>query len=125
MHTYSFEKLEAWQLSKKLVIRIYALTDKFPHSEKFGLVLQMRRSCISISSNLAEGSGRRSAKDQAHFYNLAYSSLMELLNQILIAGDLKWINDEDILECRKCCELISAKINALRRAILNPTNKNV
>jgi four helix bundle protein len=74
LHTCSFEKSEAWKESRKLVRQIYQLTKTFPDSEKFGLMSQMRRAAISVSSNLSEGSGRATVKDQKHFYRMAYSS---------------------------------------------------
>ena len=92
MYLYPFEKLEVWQLSKLMVVKVYKLTASFPDSEKFGIVSQIRRSAISVSSNLAEGTGRNSAKDQAYFYSISYSSLMELLNQLLISKELHWIS---------------------------------
>jgi len=67
MYTYSFEKLEVWKLARELVKEIYRLTEKFPSEEKFGLIGQLRRASVSVSSNLAEGSSRKSAKEQAHF----------------------------------------------------------
>lgn len=118
MYTYPFEKLEVWQLSKKIVVKIYKITEQFPADEKFGMVNQMRRAAVSICSNLAEGSGRNTSKDQAYFYNIAYSSLMELLNQLLIAFDLSWIKETDIIAIRTDMELVSVKINALRKSIL-------
>ncbi len=94
---YSFEKLDSWVDARKLVKWIYEKTAKFPAEEKFGLVMQLRRAGISIVSNLAEGSARMTPKDQAHFTNLAYSSLIEVLNQLIIAADLndynKHLND--------------------------------
>ncbi len=71
MYTYSFEKLDVWQLAKKLVVKIYKITNQFPGGEKFGIVSQMRRAAVSIYSNLAEGSGRNTPKGQAHFYGTA------------------------------------------------------
>jgi hypothetical protein len=73
MYTFSFERLEVWNKSRLLTKRTYKVTQNFPDSEKFGIVSQLRRSVISICSNIAEGSSRRSKKDQAHFYNIAYS----------------------------------------------------
>jgi four helix bundle protein len=118
MYTYPFEKLEVWQQSKKLVVKIYKLTEKFPAEEKFGLTNQMRRAAVSVSSNLAEGSGRGTPKDQGYFYNMAYSSLMELLNQLLIASDLYWLTQEEMISVREDIEAVSIKINALRKSIL-------
>lgn len=95
MHTYSFEKLKAWKESRKLVRQIYQLTKTLPDSEKFGLMSQMRRAAISVSSNLAEDSGRATLNDQKHFYRMAYSSLLEILNQLILALDLAYISKED------------------------------
>lgn len=97
---------------------MYLLTEKFPASEKFGIVNQIRRTSVSICSNLAEGCGRNTSKDQGHFYNLAYSSLMELLNQLLNSFELQWIKEDDIFATRSEIEIISMKINALRKSIL-------
>ena len=66
-------------MSRKLVVSVYKLTEKFPEAEKF-LTNQLRRAAVSVSSNLAEGSGRIGLKDQSHFTVMAYASLMEVLN---------------------------------------------
>lgn len=118
MYAYPFEKLDAWKLSKKLVIRVYKITEGFPQKEQFGLVSQMRRAAVSIVSNLAEGSGRNTSKDQAYFYGMSYSSLMELLNQLLVSVDLEWIKENELISLREEIEIISFKINALRKSIL-------
>jgi four helix bundle protein len=101
MYVYSFEKLDAWKLAKELVIRIYKLTSQFSAEEKFGLISKMRSASISICSNLAEGCGRSTPKDQGGFYNKAYSSLIELLHQLLISCDLNWLNEEDLVSGRR------------------------
>lgn len=119
MYTYSFEKLEVWQLAKKLVVKIYIITSKFPADEKFGLVSQLRRASVSICSNIAEGCGRSTSKDQANFYNKAYSSLMEVVNQLLISHDLNWIGEPEMDDVRTEIETISSKINSLRKSALN------
>jgi four helix bundle protein len=119
MYTYSFEKLSVWQNSRELTKAIYLLTAKFPADEKFGLVSQMRRAVISVSSNIAEGSSRKTNKDQAHFYTTAYSSLVELLNQLILSKDIEFIHDEKYLELRKQIELISNQLNSLRKSAVN------
>lgn len=85
MYTYSFEKLEVWVESKDFAKRIYLVTSKFPDTEKFGLTSQLRRASVSISSNIAEGSARKSYKDKAHFSTIAFGSAVEVLNQLIIA----------------------------------------
>ncbi|PKP12641.1 MAG: four helix bundle protein [Bacteroidetes bacterium HGW-Bacteroidetes-3] len=114
MKEYSFEKLEVWQLSRKLVKLTYSITTSFPEEEKFGIINQMRRAAISVSSNISEGSSRNSYKDQARFTVISYGSLMELLNQYILSNDLEWINNEDLIKSRILIEEISNKLNGLR-----------
>ncbi|MFN3908671.1 MAG: four helix bundle protein [Flavobacterium sp.] len=115
MKEFSFEKLEVWQGTKTFTVFLYRLMKAFPEDEKFGLVQQINRTVISVSSNLAEGSGRTSKKDQAHFYQMAYSSLMEVLSQVLISIELGYIAPENELEIRNQIVKISNKINSLRK----------
>ncbi|HLR77367.1 MAG TPA: four helix bundle protein [Balneolaceae bacterium] len=85
MGRISFEKLDVWQMSREFTAAIYEITSKFPAFEKFGLTSQLRRASGSVSSNIAEGSSRATAKEQGRFYNLAYSSAVEILNQLIIS----------------------------------------
>ena len=118
MKIFSFEKLAVWQEAKELTKVIYTLTSSFPENEKFGLVSQLRRVMISVTSNIAEGSSRTSHKDQARFYQIAYSSLMEVLSKVLIADELGFIENKKVEEIREALSQISYKINALRTAEL-------
>ncbi len=113
---FSFEKLEVWNDVKYFTKEIYILTQSFPNEEKFGLVSQIRRAIISVSSNIAEGSSRMSSKDQAHFYHLAFSSLMEVLSQLLISIELEYLQNSDLDLLRDKISRIGYKINALRKA---------
>ena len=110
MKEYSFEKLEVWQNSRVLVKEIFLLTKHFPDYEKYGLISQMRRAVVSISSNIAEESGRTSNKDFAHFIQIAYGSLMELLNQIILSLDLEFIDDVYIFSLRERIDEITNKL---------------
>jgi len=118
-YTFSFEKLNVWIDSKNLVKLIYLITKEFPDEEKFGLTNQLRRASISVCSNLAEGTSRISNKDKAHFPTLSFSSLMEVLNQIIIAYELNFLNTENYNLVRIEIEKISNKLNALRNSQLN------
>ena len=118
MHTYSFEKLEFWHDSRDLIKKIYLITKKFPDDEEFGLINQIRRASISVASNLAEGISRNTNKDRAHFTQLSYSSLMEVMNQLIISEDLNYLCKNDLNEFRKLVEKISNKLNSLRRTQL-------
>ncbi len=121
MHVYSFEKLEVWREARELVKWIYKITCDFPVDERFGLVQQLRRASISVVSNLAEGSSRKTPEDQARFYVITYSSLMEILNQLIVSNDLEFIPDKTLSEGRTMIEKISFKVNALRNASLKNT----
>ena len=94
MAQYQFEKLGAWQKSRSLIKFIYLDTRNFPKSELFGLTNQIRRSSISVASNLSEGTGRTHAREKTQFYNTAYASLMELLNQLIISCDIGFITED-------------------------------
>lgn len=90
-----FKNLIVYQKSKDLVMQVYALLKQFPDEERFALCGQICRAAISIPSNIAEGMARMSNKDQSHFLNIAYGSLMELYAQIDIAHDLGYINQNE------------------------------
>ncbi|PJE65298.1 four helix bundle protein [Candidatus Saccharibacteria bacterium CG10_big_fil_rev_8_21_14_0_10_47_8] len=92
----TFENLEVWQKSRKLAVYIYKLTKKFPVEERYGLVPQMRRAAISISSNIAEGFARYKTKDKEHFYVMASASLSELLNQLILSSDFDYISATEL-----------------------------
>lgn len=114
MYMFSFEKLEVWIEAKKLSKEIYLITANFPATEKFGLISQLRRASISIASNIAEGSARKSYKDKAHFSTMAFSSAVEVLNQLIISFELNFISEIDYLRLRKQIESVTNKLNALR-----------
>ena len=98
----SFKDLDAWKESHKLVLMIYKVTNNFPETEKFGLVSQMRRCSVSITSNIAEGFSRESNKEKTHFYYIAQGSVTELQNQLLVSRDVEYItaNDFDKVDSR-------------------------
>ena len=114
MYTYSFEKLEVWVESKNFSKSIYKLTSKFPDNEKFGLISQLRRASISICSNIAEGSARKTFKDKAHFTTMAFSSAVEVLNQLIICFEIEFISENEYFKLRGDLESITNKLNALR-----------
>ena len=91
----SFTDIFAWKQSHKLVLMVYKLTKSFPESERFGLVDQMRRAAVSITSNIAEGFSRRGYREKLQFYYLSLGSLTELQNQLLISRDIGYINEEN------------------------------
>jgi len=118
MKVFSFEKLTVWQKSRVLTTKIYDLTKDFPKDEVFGLTSQMRRCAISISSNIAEGTGRHSGKEKARFTEIAYSSALELLNQVILSNDLKILSNEDYNVVREYIQEITAMLGALHKSQL-------
>jgi len=90
----SFTDLNAHKEAHKLVLLIYKITKDFPKEERFCLIDQIRRAAISITSNIAEGFSRNTIKDKCQFYSLALGSLSELQSQLLIAKDLKYLNQQ-------------------------------
>lgn len=111
---YSFQKLNAWQEAKKLVVEVYHLLDCFPKFEKYALCDQIRRAIVSVPSNIAEGSGRMSLKEKIHFLEIAYGSLMETYNQLLITIDLAYITEESVHTIKPLIDNVAKMINGLR-----------
>lgn len=110
---YSFQKLNVWQEAKELVVDVYNLLDSFPKFEKYALCDQIRRAIVSVPSNIAEGSGRKSLKEQIHFLEIAYGSLMETYNQLLIAVDLAYITEESVESIKPRIDNVAKMINGL------------
>lgn len=119
MKIYSFEKLAVWQKSREIAVVIYKITREFPKEELFGISSQMRRCSVSIASNIAEGSGRQTPKEKARFTEIAYSSALELLNQLIITLDLEYINEEKYKKIRTRIEEITFMLDALRKSQIN------
>ena len=121
---YAFENLNAWKEARKLVVAVYQLLDGFPKFEKYALCDQIRRSIVSVPSNLAEGSGRISTREQLHFYEIAYGSLMEAYNQLILASDLNYIGDDSLNELRPQIDTVARMMNGLRSSLLKKLNEN-
>ena len=113
--------LIVYQKSKELVIFVYQMLELFPESERFALCNQMRRAVVSVPSNIAEGMGRLSDKDQAHFLNMSYGSLMEVYAQADIAHDLKYIDDEMFNQLEEQVDSISKMIQSMCYIRKNPS----
>lgn len=91
----SFTDLYAWQKAQSLVLKIYTISTEYPKSELYGLTGQMRRSAISVVSNIAEGFSRKTISDREYFYRIALGSLTELQAQLLVSRDLKYVNKSE------------------------------
>ena len=118
-HIYSFEKLEVYQLARKFKIDIKLTSRLFPKEERFELISQINKSSASISANLAEGSGRASNFDQAHFTNVSYATGLETIDHLNTALDMGYINEEKYSELRLKLDAILNKLNSLYKYQIN------
>ena len=112
---YSYKQLDVYKESKALVKIVYVVLKKFPREEQYALCDQLRRAVISVPSNLAEGTGRTSPKDQAHFLEMAFGSLMEVDCQLDIARELGYMSDEDLNKVNAQISRIAAMLSGMRR----------
>lgn len=111
----TFRNLNVYIKSKELVKQIYELLKKFPKEEQFALCDQLRRAIISVPSNIAEGLGRVSTKEQIHFLEITYGSLREVDCQLDIAKDLAYISDDELSDVEKQIEKVAALIAGMRK----------
>jgi four helix bundle protein len=120
---FRFEKIEVWQEARKINRAIYRLAKKFPRDEIFAMTSQIRRASMSISSNIAEGSGRNSDKDFAHFLEQAYGSLMEVASTFYLALDEGYVGEKELEPLLDQLEILSRRTAALNRSLSVPTSK--
>ncbi len=102
-------------MARQLRKEIYELSRDFPKEEMFGLSSQLRRAATSISANLSEGSGRASNLDKANFTNMAYTSALEIIDHLVGALDLHYIEEDKYCDLRNFIDQIINKLNALYR----------
>lgn len=118
----SFIDLFAWQEAHRMSLKIYEITKKFPKEEFFALVNQMKRSSISISSNIAEGFSRKTRKEKQQFYYMSLGSLTELQNQLIISKDIQYISLEKFKKIWLQTIQISKLINGLIKSAKNSSH---
>lgn len=112
----NFTDLIAWQKSHELVVMIYRMTKEFPEKEKFGLISQLERAAVSVTSNIAEGFGRSYNKEKDQFLSIASGSLSEVENQLMIARDVGYISAMKFNELYNHAIEAHKILNGLRRA---------
>ena len=113
----NFRRLQVWERSHELTLRIYELTSLFPREEIYGLTSQTRRACASIPTNIAEGCGRESPADFARFLQIAVGSASETEYLILLARDLKYLNTDQYVELIDQIITIKKMLTALLKNI--------
>jgi four helix bundle protein len=112
----SFKDILAWQAAYELTMYVYELTNSFPQHEIFALTNQIKRSSVSITSNIAEGFGRRSAREKDSFYSIAHGSLTEVENQLIIARGVKYISEAQFSRAEELCIQTHKLLYGLRKA---------
>lgn len=113
----NYKDLKVRQKSYTLILDVYSLTKNFPKEETYGLTSQMRRSAISVPSNIAEGYTRNSRQEYIQFLSVAYSSLAELETQLLLARDLGYIADEKCNHIFRLHQEVERMLASLIRAL--------
>lgn len=115
MHNY--KELKVWKMAIELGELTYSITASFPDSEKFGLISQMRRSSVSIASNIAEGAGRSSKKEFAQFLSYAYGSSCELETQLILATRIGFLNEQVSKPLEDLIEQVQKMIFGLKKSM--------
>ena len=116
---FSYRDLMAYKYAKALVKEVYALLKSFPKEENYALCDQLRRAVISIPSNIAEGMGRTSVKEQIHFIEIAFGSLNEVMCQIEIAQDLGYITTTQLENIEDIVRSTARTLSGLRNKRMN------
>ena len=111
---FSFEGLKVWQEARLLTKLVYQFTLRLPDFEKYALGNQIRRAMISVTSNIAEGSARFSYKEKIHFLEIAYGSLAEVYNQLVVGSDLDYFSFEEIESLKPAFEFVAKLIRGLK-----------
>lgn len=113
---FNFERLDAYKEARSLVKEVYILLSSFPNTETYALGDQIRRSSVSITSNIAEGCGRSSLKEKIHFLEIAFASMLENYSQLQVALDLGYINLNDLEKVRPLYAKVASLLSGLRRS---------
>ena len=121
---FSYRKLNVYQLSKQLVTDIYNIVGSYPKTELFALGDQMRRAVISVPSNIAEGTSKTSPKEQFHFLEIAYGSLMEIMCQLEISFDLGYINQDQFKQSEEKIVMIYKILSSMQSSLKNRIQGN-
>jgi len=122
MEFFGYRKLVAYVRAKDIIKHIYILLRKFPKEENSALCNQLRRSSVSITSNIAEGLSRFSNKDKVHFLEISYGSLMEAMSQLEIARDLEYISEADLENMESLIAEEARLLSGLQNSFKDDTN---
>jgi four helix bundle protein len=118
-----FRKFDVTRLARSLTVEIYALLSVLPADERFALGQQLRRAAVSVGANIAEGAGRTTAKDFAHFLSQSIGSLCELEYLLLVALDLGYINSASQNRLDRSIQFLKQKLFRFKEAVLKNSEK--
>lgn len=121
---FSFENLIVYQLSRSLVKYIYLIQNTFPKEERYALCDQVRRAAVSITANLAEGSGRQSIREKIHFIEIAFGSMTEVFCELQTACDLNYITTEQFDSLRPKFTEVAKMLSGLRNSLQKQIEDN-
>ena len=130
MEDFYYRRLDVYKNAKFLSHEVCKLIKTFPSEERYGLCDQLRRAVMSIPINIAEGFGRFSSKEKAHFIQIAYGSLNEVMCELELSQDENYINEDQLKELEKLIRPLSKQLSALHKSIItngdyNPTQTNL
>ena len=114
---FSFEKLKVWQKARLFHREVFRLTTSFPYEQNYALIPQIRCAALSVPSNISEGAGRLGSKEFVHFISIAYGSLMETMNQLILAEDLGYVTKEMMVKLRLDVAEIARMLTALKKKV--------
>ena len=112
-----FRKIEAWQLADDLAVAVYAATKGFPKEELYGITSQIRRAVTSVAANIVEGASRESAKDYAHFLQIARGSLAETQYFLQFARRLEYLDEEHATGLEQAARRVFGCLHGLMQAV--------
>ena len=121
----SYKDLLVWQKSLLLIKSVYKATQSFPKDEIWALTSQVKRSAVSVASNIAEGSSKRSTREFIRFLNISYGSLAELKAKLIIAAELGFLSQPDLISLTERCNEIGKMLNGLIRSLNNKLNSEL
>ncbi len=118
-----FRKMQVWEKAHQFVLRLYQITARFPKQEMYGLTSQIRRAAASIPANIAEGAGRETQAELAHFLYIAAGSAAELDYHLLLARDLGYIGSQDYAELETCITEIKRMLHGFSKTVKSNSQK--
>ena len=116
---FFYKKLDAYNKAKEFTLMVYSLLKKFPSYEQYALCDQLRRSAVSVPSNIAEGMGRMAIKERIHFLEISYASMIEVLCQMDISHSLGYISEEELDNIEDLGYAVGRLMSGLRKSLMD------